>query len=238
MTMMNINPAQRTAQALALELIQGKSAPRPAELANAVKEGGPVDQATFTASLIDNLNEMLPGPTTFISTPISGGPRLMEFLDKHNLKSLDGGVPKMPAEHQAAYEKEVIQANSKHATDLAAMLRAEGPTLESADIEGIPGFRQPDYNRNWVDVVENVKPIDRLVVCDGWQFSFGTLLEVRVALDRGLKVEDEVGAAINPSRVRSEVKDAMAEASRHGLDFSRLGLVMDEADVRQGPMSL
>ena len=163
----------------------------------------------------------------------------MTFLEKHDIHQLEGGLPVMNAEQKQAYFNEVVIPNRDHADEVTDALRKDGGTvLESAQTERINGFTNPDYNRHWADVVSTLDPLSKVVVCDGWQFSFGTLLEVRSALDRGIAVQDEHGQPVTRERAAQDVDQAMNVAAQHGVDFSKLGLVVREDDIRQGPMSL
>lgn len=183
-----------------------------------------MEREQATALLIDGLAKAAGDePKVYVSTPITGGERLYEFLSDEkvtNKKQLDpSDIP--------AYNRKVIEANCSHASKIADKLRAQGVcALEPSSIQ-LPGWSQTRYNQNWVEVVNKVS-LDKVVVCDGWQLSYGCLLEVRCALDKGIPVVDEDNQIIDRAQALARVQASSAQLAGQGFELGNLSRALTE----------
>ena len=169
---------QRAARMVASKMF-GET-PDPRTLYRSQSSLARMPQPEATSLLIDSLVKGEPqSEKVYVSTPITGGNKLYEFLEAehvHSRRELD--IHDMPA-----YDKQVITVNCQHAHRISEKLRAQGIcAVEPSSIQ-FPGWSQTLYNQNWTRVVNEV-PFSQVIVCDGWELSYGCLLEVRAALDR------------------------------------------------------
>lgn len=181
-------------------------------------------QPEATTLLVDSLVKGEAGAEkVYISTPITGGNKLYEFLEAehvHSRKELDPGD--MPA-----YDKQVITVNCKHAHRIASKLRDQGVcAVEPSSIQ-FPGWSQTLYNRNWTRVVNEV-PFSKVIVCDGWELSYGCLLEVRAALDKGITVTDEDNRPIDKASALKRIAASSAQLVAKGFTVAHLSQALTE----------
>lgn len=157
----------------------------------------------------------------YLSTPITGGKRLYEFLDKvgkHSKKELTEA-------ESAAYKKEVIAANCSHADQIADALRGRGEQVFAPAEIGIPGWDQSTYNKHWMKCMQQL-PLTGVTLCDGWQLSYGCLLEARTAYDRGLPVTDERGQELSRDQALEIVLRDARRAEQQGFHVGEIGKVL------------
>lgn len=170
-----------------------------------------------TSEMIDCLQVGRHQDPVYVSTPITGGNRLYDFLAEKGVTS----KKELKLEDIPAYNSRVIHANCDRAREVARDLRREGEAAVEPAAIALPGWCQTKYNQHWTEVVRDL-PLSKVVVCDGWQLSYGCLLEVRVALDRGLPVEDERGQAISREGALEKVRKSVAERSAQGFQLGPL----------------
>ncbi|MFN8611954.1 MAG: hypothetical protein U0931_30695 [Vulcanimicrobiota bacterium] len=175
-------------------------------------------QSEATGLLIDSLIKGEPeAEKVYISTPITGGNKLYDFLQAehvHSRRELDPSD--MPA-----YDRQVITVNCKHAHRIAEKLRRQGVcAVEPSSIQ-FPGWSQTLYNQNWTRVVNEV-PFSKVIVCDGWELSYGCLLEVRAALDKGIPVMDEDNRPIDKATALKRISDSSNELIEKGFTLAHL----------------
>ncbi len=175
-------------------------------------------QPEATSFLIDSLIQGEPkAEKVYISTPITGGNKLYEFLEAehvHSRKELDPG-------DMHAYGKQVITVNCEHAHQIAEKLRSQGVcAVEPSSIQ-FPGWSQTLYNQNWTRVVNEV-PFSQVIVCDGWELSYGCLLEVRAALDKGIPVSDEHNQPIDKKAALARIERSSAGLTDKGFTIGHL----------------
>jgi hypothetical protein len=167
---------------------------------------------------VDSLIKGEPGAEkVYISTPITGGNKLYDFLEAehvHSKKELDpNDLP--------AYDKQVVTVNCKHAHRIASKLRNQGVcAVEPSSIQ-FPGWSQTLYNQNWTRVVNEV-PFSKVIVCDGWELSYGCLLEVRAALDKGIPVTDEHDHVIDKASALKKIADSSHHLVDKGFSVTHL----------------
>lgn len=177
-----------------------------------------MSQSDATTLLVDSLIKGEPdAPKVYISTPITGGNKLYDFLEAehvHSKKELD-------ASDLPAYDKQVITVNCKHAHRIATHLRNQGVcAVEPSSIQ-FPGWSQTLYNQNWTRVVNEV-PFSKVIVCVGWELSYGCLLEVRAALDKGIPVTDEHDRPIDKASALKKISDSSHELVNKGFTLAHL----------------
>jgi hypothetical protein len=163
----------------------------------------------ITDLLIDAVNQACNHqPDIYLSTPITGGPRLYAFLQSRNKRS----KAELSPEEVVQYTQQVVKQNCTHAHAVAELLRQGGRSVIEPSQIGIPGWNQAHYNENWTAFVRELH-LKELHVCDGWQLSYGCLLEVRAALDKGLPVLDESGKQLDRQQATRAVQRAVEQVS-------------------------
>ncbi len=157
------------------------------------------------------------GESVYVSTPITGGVRLYQFMaevgvtDKKQLT---------PEQHEGVM-KQNIQASER----VCEKVRKKGATALNPTAMSVNTWTQSHYNRHWLALLNNLS-FDSLRVCAGWQLSYGCLLEVRTALDKGLEVKDELGVKLNRTRAQARVDEATTWAEKHGFQVGELARVL------------
>lgn len=180
-------------------------------------------QKETTQELIDCLQVGRHRAPVYVSTPITGGNRLYDFLAEKGVTS----KKELSIEDIPAYNSKVITANCSRAKQIAREVRRSGQdAIEPAAIS-LPGWCQTKYNQHWTEVVRDL-PLSKVVVCDGWQLSYGCLLEVRVALDRGIPVEDERGRTLSRGAALDEVREAVSHRATQGFHLAPLERTLTE----------
>lgn len=175
-------------------------------------------QPEATTLLIDSLVQGEPqAEKVYISTPITGGNKLYEFLEAEKLRSRRDLRP----EDMPAYESRVITVNCQRANRIAEKFRSQGVcAVEPSSIQ-FPGWSQTLYNKHWTRVVNEV-PFSKVVVCDGWELSYGCLLEVRAAMDKGIPVADEHNRPIDKQSALARIKQSSASLEDKGFTMGHL----------------
>ncbi len=176
-----------------------------------------------TNELIDSLQVGRHKAPVYVSTPITGGNRLYDFLAEKGVESKKG----LKIEDIPAYNSRVIAANCKRAKQVARQVRGTGAAAIEPAAISLPGWCQTKYNEHWTEVVRDL-PLSKVVVCDGWQLSYGCLLEVRVALDRGLSVEDENGQRLTRESALDKVREAVSQRATQGFNLGPLERTLTE----------
>ena len=177
-----------------------------------------------TDLMVDSIKQRCHGKkATYVSTPITGGDRLFQFLEKHGVKSKKELDPATKAD----YAKEVIQANCEHAAGVNKEHRAAGETCLEVSSIAMPEWNQINYNEHWTEVVRDA-PLEKVLVCDGWQLSYGCLLEVRNALDKGIPVTDEDGKIYDKNAAIQFVSDSKRSLESKGFQLGLLTQALTE----------
>ena len=195
-----------------------------ADLKSAEAAISPFDRKTTTDQLISNIRAANNGkPEVYLSTPITGGDRLYNYLESKQAHSKSELAP----EDLGGYTSKVIISNCKHAHKIADELRKDGDQIVEPSQITLPGWDQTKYNANWTDFVSQL-PLSKVEVCDGWQLSYGCLLEVRTALDKGIPVVDEHGKAVTREGAKEIVDQAVTDASGRGFTLGALSKVITD----------
>ncbi len=212
------NAPQRAALALLGQHVAiGERSKHSIELAEA-------PQAQTTRAVLQNLTQQTKDfKTVYVSTPITGGARLYEFLEDKGVTS----KAELKGEDKAAYGREVVKPNVRTAEKRAEKLRQSGLAVINPTAVAIPKWGQTDYNRNWVEVLNKVN-LAAVMLCPGWQLSYGCLLEVRTALDRGVPVNDEKDRPITREKALARVTQAVNQVREKGLKVADLPKVLTE----------
>lgn len=212
------NAPQRAALALLGQHVAiGERSKHSRELAEA-------PQQQTTKAVLQNLTaETKDYKTVYVSTPITGGQRLYDFLEERGVASKN----ELPPADRAAYAREVVKANVRKAEKRAEQLRSSGMAVINPTAVAIPKWGQTDYNRNWVEVLSKIN-LAAVMLCPGWQLSYGCLLEVRTALDRGVPVNDEKNRPVTRDNALRRVTAAVNEVREKGMKVADLPKVLTE----------
>lgn len=157
------------------------------------------------------------GESVYVSTPITGGVRLYEFMAEQGITDKS----QLTADQRESVMKQNIQASER----VCDKVRKKGATALNPTAMNVNKWTQSHYNRHWLALLNNLS-FDSLRVCAGWQLSYGCLLEVRTALDKGLDVVDEVGAKLNRTRAQARVEEATNWAEKKGFQVGELARVL------------
>lgn len=157
------------------------------------------------------------GKSVYLSTPITGGVRLYESMVAYGVTSKN----ELSRDQREAVMKHNITASER----TADKLRQKGCTTLNPTAMNVNKWTQSHYNKHWLTLLNNLS-FDSLRLCAGWQLSYGCLLEIRTALDRGLEVRDEQGVELNRSRAQRRVEHATTWATNHGFEVKELRRVL------------
>jgi hypothetical protein len=155
------------------------------------------------------LAQFAPGPehseTVYISTPITTGPRLLEWLAAHNRES----GTNLDAESELV-RQEVIDDNVARLAPLRANVSSK-PGIHVIDptVLEVPGWAQWEYHRFWAEVLTSY--VDRVVFADGWHLSTGCTVEYAVALAHGIPASDSADNIIEPADAAKLLNEAAKE---------------------------
>ena len=156
----------------------------------------------------------------YVSTPITTGP---QFVDWWRTKGHGLGT-----DHPdyAAELDQVIEHNIAAVRPLVAEVerRFGRPVIDPTRLGPLAGWRQHDYHRFWVEVIERF--VATMVFADGWHYSSGCSLEFAAAIDAGLTTLD---SSLQPLRTAAAQlasagladepqQQALAALRRAGLD--------------------
>lgn len=199
-------------------------APAKEVLENAQNTLAQLDRPVATQTLLDSVDRMCwKNKAVYVSTPITGGDRLYSFLEKHGLKSKKEMTPELKAE----YNREVIAENCSNAAEVNHKLRGEGKVCFAPSAFEFPDWSQTKYNEHWTQFVREA-PLEGVVVCDGWQLSYGCLLEVRTALDNSIPVLTEHGEVVTRDGALKFVEDSKANLESKGFKLGLLSQALTE----------
>lgn len=191
-----------------------------------------MEQPVATDALVKSLASDMGNESIYVSTPITGGTRYFNFLKESGVTSkqeLDKG-------QMTAYNMQVISVNCKNAAKVAEHLRSQGHSAIEPSAISLPGWSQPDYNAHWMRVV-NELPFSKILVCDGWEASYGCLLEVRSAFDKGIQVVDQHMRPITRKDALTRVETTTRKLAENGFHVGLLSLALT-APVDQLPLEL
>lgn len=151
------------------------------------RQAGRLPQAEFTRLYVEQAKKQLGGsPMTYISTPITGGLKkfdLLERLGVSDKKDLD-------SKGKSRFVQDVILGNTHRAFRIAESVRLEpgyDKVMDPSEIT-IPEWSQSHYAAHWDAVVKELA--SRVVLAPGWDYSSGCILELKRALDKGIPIQE------------------------------------------------
>ena len=111
-------------------------------------------------------------PMAYLSGPITGGPRFIQWYDTR------GQLIKDKKNYKAEHHANVVQPNERDLRDTARQLRLRlGQTIvEPASLQ-VTDWSQHDYMTLWVEFIE--KHAARVIMMPGWEYSSGWCSRVR-----------------------------------------------------------
>lgn len=173
-----------------------------------------LDPEQYRAEYGERVDQLTAGrETTYLSTPITGGLGLYEFLKQRGLSHRS----EISGPDQLAFEEIVVKPNAARAKSEADRLRAEGETVINPAEKGqLKGWNQGDYMALWLETIN--ESTDKVVMRDGWEFSTGSVLELREALQIGLPVQEQNGDSITLEQALSRVKASDSRVQEMGFE--------------------
>ena len=149
----------------------------------------------------------------YVSTPITTGPRLLEWLAANRKQAASDGTAEIVRE-------EVIAENLIHLGPVRDRVRAQSPASQLIDPTefNVPDWSQWEYHRFWVEVLNLF--VDKVVFADGWELSTGCTIEYATGLRAGIPMEDARGRTITPTAAARRLRDAAEVLAAAGRDQS------------------
>jgi hypothetical protein len=191
-----------------------------------------MEQPVATDALVKSLAQDMGHEAIYVSTPITGGTRYFNFLEQQGASSKE----QLNQGQLTAYNMQVIAVNCNNAAKVADGLREQGHSAIEPSAISLPGWSQTQYNSNWMKVVNDL-PSSKMLVCDGWEASYGCLLEVRSAFDKGIPVVDQHQRPISREDALKRVEKTTRELAERGFHVGLLSLALT-APVEQLPLEL
>ncbi|MEW6284313.1 MAG: hypothetical protein AB1758_37205, partial [Candidatus Eremiobacterota bacterium] len=172
---------------------------------------GPFERKEFSPGFVERLQEEAAGRKIFyVSTPVTGGFRLYEFLAAKGKRS----VRELSGEDKDAFVKEVIEKNCAAAAELAESLRNDETLVVDPSRLAVKHWQQAEYLNHWLDVV---KVAAGLVLQDGWELSEGCVHEARAAFELGIPVTDARGENLTRGAAMQRVEEALDRIRKQGF---------------------
>ncbi len=164
----------------------------------------------------------------YVSVPITTGPRLVQWYRDLGRRGIPFPDPRRP-EGSEERRQAVIEPNLRAARAFVAEIRRRigGPVIDPSALRDVPGWRQEDYVSLWEAVIERFAA--KMVLADGWNYSFGCAHEFLFATSRNLPTFD---AELRPlSRITgiARIIQAAHELAESGADISFLSTLLAEA---------
>ena len=125
----------------------------------------------------------------YVSVPITTGPRLVQWYRDLSLRGVPLPDPRRP-EGNEDRQQAVIEPNLQAARAFVAVVRERiaDPVIDPSVLRDVPGWRQEDYVALWEAVIERF--VSRVVLAEGWNYSFGCADEFLFAVGRDLPTLD------------------------------------------------
>lgn len=152
----------------------------------------------------------------YVSTPITTGPRFMEWYRAEGAKLERGSDA-----YKQAHEEKVIVPNSLHAKQFVEHLRTERRIVIEPTSLNVAHWTQNDFRHLWGQVIERYAR--RVWLLDGWQYSSGCAFEFYVACRNGVETLSEKGDYIARRQGAEMIEAAIADIESIGqsTDFLR-----------------
>jgi hypothetical protein len=193
-----------------------------------MQESRPISERPEFVWMLDMLSTSVgEKQATYVSVPITTGPRMVAWYRDLATRGLPLPDPRRHDGHSERRQA-VIEPNLEAARIFIADVRDRlgGPVIDPSVLHDIPGWRQEDYIALWEAVIDRFA--SRVVLADGWNYSFGCAHEFLYAVSRDLSTLD---AQFQPlSRADGIAKIAMAarELADCGADISFLVTLLAE----------
>lgn len=170
----------------------------------------------------------------YLSTPITTGPRLLDWLAANRSSDLSSGATGGGADGVEIVREEVITENLARLEPLRDRVNSQWPGCELIDPTDltVPGWSQWEYHRFWVEVLNLL--VDHVVFADGWELSTGCTIEYVTSLRAGISMEDSRGRRIEPEDAARRLREAARVLSEAGRDPSIALAAAKRADVEAG----
>lgn len=188
---------------------------------------GPFERHDFSPDFVERLKEEANGrKILYVSTPVTGGQRLYQFLaekGKKSVRELD------PADNQQ-FVSNVIEKNCSAAGDLADSFRNEDTLVVDPSRLAVNRWQQAEYLNHWLDVV---KIASGVVLQDGWELSEGCVHEARTAFSLGIPVCDARGQALTRETALQRLEASLARVREAGFEPPDLKEVLLREDAHE-----
>jgi hypothetical protein len=223
----------------------------------------PADRPEF-AWMLDMLGAALGDRrATYVSVPITTGPRLVEWYRQLAEQGRPLPDPRRP-EGNDERRQAVIEPNLRDAAAFVAEVRRRvgspspgqgsawsyvglewafgGAPAQAGDgtavidpsrLRDVPGWRQEDYIAFWEAVIERFA--GRVVLAQGWNYSFGCAHEFLYAVGRGLPTLDADIKPLPRAAGLELIRQAAQKLAGCGADISFLEALLAEAGENPAP---
>ena len=186
---------------------------------------GPFERNDFSPDFVERLQEEAQGrKILYVSTPVTGGFRLYQFLEGKGKKS----VRELDPADNAEFVSQVIEKNCAAADELAQSLRREDTLVVDPSRLAVNRWQQAEYLNHWLDVV---RIASGLVMQDGWELSEGCVHEARTAFSLGIPVYDARGEQLTRESALSRLEDSVERVRQAGFNPPDLEDVLTRTDA-------
>lgn len=173
---------------------------------------GPFERQDFSPDFVQRLQEEANGRTIlYVSTPVTGGHRLYEFLQEKGKKS----VRELDPADNGEFVSRVIEKNCAAADKLADSFRTDDTLVVDPSRLAVNRWQQHEYLNHWLDVV---RIAGGLVLQDGWELSEGCVHEARTAFSLGIPVSDARGQALTRDSALARLEASVARVREAGFE--------------------
>lgn len=154
-------------------------------------------------------------PVAYLSGPITGGPRFIQWYDTR------GQLIKDKKNYKAEHHANVVQPNERDLRDTARQLRLRlGQTIvEPASLQ-VTDWSQHDYMTLWEEFIE--KHAARVIMMPGWEYSSGCAAEFAHACEHGIPVYSVVDQPIATLQGLRLLREALDVIGRLGLSTASI----------------
>lgn len=188
---------------------------------------GPFERHDFSPDFVQRLQEEAAGrKILYVSTPVTGGNRLYEFLDAKGKQSVRDLSPTDNAE----FVSQVIEKNCSAAGELADTFRTDDTLVVDPSRLAVNRWQQAEYLNHWLDVV---KIASGVVLQDGWELSEGCVHEARTAFSLGIPVCDARGETLTRDTALARLEASLARVREAGFNPPDLKEVLLRNDAHQ-----
>ncbi len=188
---------------------------------------GPFERHDFSPDFVDRLKEEANGrKILYVSTPVTGGHRLYQFLEEKGKKS----VRELDPGDNGQFVCNVIEKNCAAAGDLADKFRNDDTLVVDPSRLAVNRWQQAEYLNHWLDVV---KIASGVVLQDGWELSEGCVHEARTAFSLGIPVSDARGEQLTRDSALERLEASVARVRAAGFNPPDLKEVLLRQDAHE-----